>query len=57
MTTTSDPPSPSPQTLSDWLALLEARHPVAIELGLDRVAAVAARLQLPRPAPRVVTVA
>lgn len=46
-----------PQTLPDWLALLEARHPVAIELGLERVAAVAARLQLRRPAPRVITVA
>lgn len=57
MTTATQPPSPSPQTLPDWLALLEARHPVAIELGLERVAAVAARLQLPRPAPRVVTVA
>lgn len=57
MTTTPETSSPSPQTLPDWLALLEARHPVAIELGLDRVAAVAARLQLPRPAPRVVTVA
>ncbi len=51
------PPSKSPQTLPDWLALLEARHPVAIELGLERVAAVAARLQLRCPAPRVVTVA
>lgn len=58
MTTVSEiPPGPLPTTLSDWLALLEARHPVAIELGLERVAAVAARLQLQRPAPRVVTVA
>lgn len=58
MTTATDiPPRPLPTTLPDWLALLEARHPVAIELGLERVAAVAARLGLTRPAPRVVTVA
>ena len=48
---------PKPQSLADWLALLETRHPVAIELGLERVAEVARRLQLARPAPRVVTVA
>jgi dihydrofolate synthase/folylpolyglutamate synthase len=47
----------SPRSLADWLALLESRHPLAIELGLDRVAAVAGRLGLDRPAPRVVTVA
>lgn len=58
MTTVSEtPPGPAPNTLPDWLALLEARHPVAIELGLERVSAVAARLGLKRPAPRVVTVA
>lgn len=45
------------RTLDDWLAALEARHPRAIELGLDRVRAVAARLALGRPARRVVTVA
>jgi dihydrofolate synthase/folylpolyglutamate synthase len=47
----------NPQHLADWLALLERRHPVAIELGLDRIARVAARLALGRPAPRVITVA
>lgn len=50
-------PMASPQSLADWLAMLESRHPVAIELGLDRVAAVANRLQLGRPAPQVITVA
>lgn len=46
-------------TLDDWLARLERQHPVAIELGLDRVAAVAERLGLyARPlAEHVVTVA
>lgn len=48
---------PSPRSLADWLALLENRHPVAIELGLDRVAEVAARLRLGRPAPLVISVA
>ena len=48
---------PSPHSLADWLALLENRHPVAIELGLDRVAEVAARLRLARPAPLVISVA
>jgi dihydrofolate synthase/folylpolyglutamate synthase len=57
MRMTTVPELPSPRTLADWLVLLEARHPAAIELGLERVAAVAAHLQLPRPAPRVVTVA
>ncbi len=35
-----------PQTLSGWLALLETRHPKAIDLGLERVEAVGARLGL-----------
>ncbi len=49
---------PNPQRLADWLALLERRHPVAIELGLDRIARVAARLGLRRrPAAKVITVA
>lgn len=39
--------SPSyPAQLSDWLALLESRHPKAIELGLDRVDTVRRRLDL-----------
>lgn len=43
--------------LEDWLAHIERQHPKAIELGLDRVRDVAARLRLGRPAERVVTVA
>lgn len=35
----------STHSLADWLAYLESLHPVAIELGLDRVKAVAQRLQ------------
>ena len=34
------------ESLNDWLAYLEAMHPVAIEMGLERVAAVGARLDL-----------
>lgn len=36
----------STQTLSEWLGLLETRHPVKIELGLDRIRQVAQRLAL-----------
>ena len=36
----------SDHSLKDWLHCLESRHPVEIDLGLERVAAVASRLQL-----------
>jgi len=42
--------------LPQWLAYIERQHPSAIEMGLDRVRAVAARMALGRPAARVVTV-
>lgn len=32
------------RSLADWLAYLEQLHPTAIDMGLDRVRAVAARL-------------
>ncbi len=44
------------RSLADWLAYLEQLHPTAIDMGLDRVRAVAARLGLTRPAPLVITV-
>ncbi|WP_210395419.1 bifunctional tetrahydrofolate synthase/dihydrofolate synthase [Motiliproteus sediminis] len=44
-----------PNNLHQWLAFIEASHPSEIDLGLERVAAVAALLQLTPP--RVVTVA
>ncbi|MCK0744027.1 bifunctional tetrahydrofolate synthase/dihydrofolate synthase [Chromohalobacter nigrandesensis] len=46
-------------TLEAWLARLERQHPVAIDLGLERVSAVAARLGLKTRAlaGRVITVA
>ncbi|KPN19831.1 bifunctional folylpolyglutamate synthase/dihydrofolate synthase [Xanthomonas sp. Mitacek01] len=44
------------KTLADWLALIEARHPTEIEMGLDRVGAVQARLACGRPAAQVVIV-
>lgn len=47
----------SPDSLDDWLALLEQRHPREIDLGLERIAAVARSAAIGRPAPRVVTVA
>ncbi|MCW8926006.1 MAG: bifunctional folylpolyglutamate synthase/dihydrofolate synthase [Xanthomonadales bacterium] len=43
--------------LEAWLALLETRHPVSIELGLERCADVYMRLGAPRPAHKVFTVA
>ncbi len=44
------------KTLDQWLKLLETRHPVEIELGLERISTVARRLGITRPAARVVTV-
>ncbi|MEM9256252.1 MAG: folylpolyglutamate synthase/dihydrofolate synthase family protein [Pseudomonadota bacterium] len=45
------------EPLDHWLQRLERLHPKAIELGLDRVAAVADRLDLLQPEQPVVTVA
>jgi len=45
------------ETLADWLARLEKRHPVSIDLGLDRCTQVFAAMGRPRPAPLIVTVA
>ncbi|MDO5506489.1 MAG: folylpolyglutamate synthase/dihydrofolate synthase family protein [Pseudoxanthomonas suwonensis] len=50
-------PSPVPATLEDWLLEIEQRHPRDIELGLDRIRSVHARMRLTRPAPQVITVA
>ena len=44
------------RTLAQWLEFIERQHPVDIDMGLDRVRAVAARMGLPKPARRVVTV-
>lgn len=46
-----------PETLQDWLNVLETRHPRTIDLGLDRVGQVWRELGSPRPARRVFTVA
>jgi dihydrofolate synthase/folylpolyglutamate synthase len=43
--------------LSQWLDTIQALHPSEIDLGLQRIRAVAARLGLTRPAPLVITVA
>ncbi|WOD09582.1 bifunctional tetrahydrofolate synthase/dihydrofolate synthase [Halopseudomonas laoshanensis] len=42
--------------LAGWLARLEQLHPTEIDMGLQRVASVAARMGLSRPAPLVFTV-
>jgi len=44
-------------TLTDWLQRLELLQPERIELGLDRVAAVHARMALAKPARQVITIA
>jgi dihydrofolate synthase/folylpolyglutamate synthase len=44
------------EKLSDWLAWLESCHPQAIELGLDRIRAVANRLPLNFPATKIITI-
>lgn len=44
------------RTLAEWLALQEAAHPKSIDLGLERVAAVARRLGIDRPKSAVITV-
>ena len=46
-----------PATLSEWLGLLETRHPVAIDLGLERTREVWERLGAPRPASQLIMVA
>ncbi|WP_341708428.1 bifunctional tetrahydrofolate synthase/dihydrofolate synthase [Halopseudomonas sp.] len=46
----------SQRSLAEWLAVLEVLHPSEIDMGLDRVRAVAKRLDVLRPAPRVFTV-
>src|SRR5690606_34141019 len=45
------------RTLGEWLEFIEQQHPNSIELGLDRVREVAARMSLGRPARKVITVA
>lgn len=50
------PPDITPKTLTDWLLLLEQRHPVAIDMGLDRVNLVLRRLNLDFSTTRIITV-
>src|SRR5258706_3176215 len=44
------------RSLADWLDYIQREHPRQIELGLERVREVAARMGLVRPAPSVITV-
>ena len=46
----------SERSLEQWLNWLEQLHPTEIEMGLQRIRDVAERLQLGRPADKVVTV-
>ncbi|MEJ7747083.1 MAG: bifunctional tetrahydrofolate synthase/dihydrofolate synthase [Luteimonas sp.] len=45
------------KSLIEWLAYIEGQHPKSIDMGLERVREVASRMQLPRPARHVITVA
>ncbi|GAB3314746.1 bifunctional tetrahydrofolate synthase/dihydrofolate synthase [Luteimonas notoginsengisoli] len=45
-----------PDSLTDWLAYIEGQHPRPIDMGLDRVRDVAARMRMGRPARHVITV-
>ena len=45
-----------PKTHAEWLDQIQRQHPTAIDMGLDRVREVAARMGLKRPARRVITV-
>lgn len=55
----SSPVTPPSSTagLDAWLSYLEALHPTAIDMGLDRVRQVAAKLDFDKNKPAVVTVA
>ncbi len=48
---------PEPGSLDEWLEFISSVHPKDMDLGLERVATVAAAMDLIRPAPFVVTVA
>jgi len=50
-------PHSPPRNLDDWLSLLESRHPVAIDLGLERCREVWQRMDCPRPASQTFVVA
>jgi dihydrofolate synthase/folylpolyglutamate synthase len=44
----------APQTLTEWLSILESRHPTIIELGLQRVAAVKEQLGIAFACPVII---
>ncbi len=50
-------PAPLGQSLAEWLAWQETLHVATIDLGLERIAQVAARLQLMKPVFPIITVA
>jgi len=45
------------RTLNEWLDYQLQIHPKSIDMGLDRISEVAKRLEIGKPAPRVITVA
>lgn len=49
-------PTVRPHTLADWLTHIEQQHPATIDMGLERVRAVATAMGLGQPAPRTIVV-
>lgn len=45
-----------PHSLADWLTHIEQQHPATIDMGLERVRAVATAMGLGQPAPRTIVV-
>jgi len=48
--------STRPHSLAEWLSYIERQHPATIDMGLDRVRAVATAMGLAQPAPRTIVV-
>ncbi|MFL9582898.1 bifunctional tetrahydrofolate synthase/dihydrofolate synthase [Stenotrophomonas sp. AB1(2024)] len=48
--------STRPHSLADWLSYIEQQHPATIDMGLERVRAVATAMGLAQPAPHTIVV-
>lgn len=48
--------STRPRSLADWLTYIEQQHPATIDMGLERVRAVATAMGLAQPAPHTIVV-
>ncbi|HBZ45906.1 MAG TPA: bifunctional folylpolyglutamate synthase/dihydrofolate synthase, partial [Stenotrophomonas sp.] len=48
--------STRPHSLAEWLSYIEQQHPATIDMGLERVRAVATAMGLGQPAPHTIVV-